>query len=187
MSFTLFEPGNFLLTLSDMKQHNKSISGMPYAYTVYIGYCDGSRSIVNGSGINASIAGASLGFSIYLKDAYGYPSSVQVDRLQVRILLEADSSFILPTIHPRETLNGTGSSSQTATPLYEKHGRRGSGSLATQASIFDVTYTPKRSGIYKILISSGNIVLHGGQPFVKEVYAGEINVAACSVTQFNGK
>ncbi|XP_023641217.1 protein GAMETE EXPRESSED 2 isoform X2 [Capsella rubella] len=187
MSFSLSEPGNFLLTLSDMK-HNKSISGMPYAYTVYIGYCDGSRSIVNGSGINASIAGESLGFSVYLKDAYGYPSLVQVDRLQVRIVLEADSSFILPTIQPRETLNGTGSRYQSATPLYEKHGGRASGVLATtQASIFDVTYTPKRSGIYKILISSGNIVLNGGQPFIKEVSAGEVNVAACSVTQFNAK
>jgi len=82
----------------------------------------------------------------------------------------------------------------------------------TQASIFDVTYTPKRTGIYRIFISSGNIVLNGGQPFIKEVYAGiiwklpcvkcplslfvtstlllllgEVNVAACSVTQFNGK
>ncbi|XP_020877406.1 protein GAMETE EXPRESSED 2 isoform X3 [Arabidopsis lyrata subsp. lyrata] len=186
MSFSLSEPGNFLLTLSDMK-HNKSIASMPYLYTVYIGYCDGSRSIVNGSGINASIAGESLAFSIYLKDAYGYPSSIQVDRLQVRIVLETDSSFILPTIQPREALNGTGSSHQTATPLYEKHGGIASGSLPTQASIFDVTYTPKRSGIYRILISSGNIVLNGGQPFIKEVYAGEVNVAACSVTQFNAK
>ncbi|CAA7058847.1 unnamed protein product [Microthlaspi erraticum] len=100
------ETGNFLLTLSDM-EHNKSISGMPYEYTVYIGYCDGSRSIVNGSGINASVAGEALGFSIYLKDAYGYPSSVLVNRLQVRIILETDSSSILPTIQPRESLNRT--------------------------------------------------------------------------------
>ncbi|KAL9282862.1 putative immunoglobulin-like protein [Arabidopsis thaliana] len=176
MSFTLSEPGNFLLTLSDMK-HNKSISS----------YCDGSRSVVNGSGINASIAGESLGFSVYLKDAYGYPSPVQVDRLQVRIVLETDSSIILPTIQPREALNGTGSSHQAATPLYEKHVGRASGNLVTQASIFDVTYTPKRTGIYRIFISSGNIVLNGGQPFIKEVYAGEVNVAACSVTQFYGK
>ncbi|KAF3595159.1 hypothetical protein DY000_02025779 [Brassica cretica] len=33
-------------------------------------YCDGSRSIVNGSGINAYTTRESLGFSIYLKDAY---------------------------------------------------------------------------------------------------------------------
>ncbi|CAN8255392.1 unnamed protein product [Cochlearia groenlandica] len=42
LSFTLNEQGNFTLTLSDMK-NNKSISGMPYAYTVYAGYCDGTR------------------------------------------------------------------------------------------------------------------------------------------------
>ncbi|CAH8359497.1 unnamed protein product [Eruca vesicaria subsp. sativa] len=175
MSFTLSEPGNFLLTLSDM-EHNKSISSMPYEYTVYIGYCDGSRSIVNGSGLNASIAGESLDFSIYLKDAYGYPSSVQVNILQVKIIQEADSSYVLPTIKPRETLNGTKVSFLPA-----------SSSLLTQASIFDVTYTPKQSGVYKIFISSGNIVLNGGQPFIKEVKAGEVNVATCSVTQFNAK
>lgn len=75
---------------------------MPYEYSVYIsecfrgmmllfcffgecsmqhssflffltGYCDGSRSIVNGSGINAYTTRESLGFSIYLKDAYVIP------------------------------------------------------------------------------------------------------------------
>ncbi|XP_033140525.1 protein GAMETE EXPRESSED 2 isoform X4 [Brassica rapa] len=206
MSFTLSEPGNFLLTLSDM-EHNKSISSMPYEYTVYIGYCDGSRSIVNGSGLNASIAGESLGFSIYLKDAYGYPSSVQVNILQVKITQEADSSYILPTINPRETLNGTKVSSYlVAPPLYEKHVRsltvyvvvqtpsrlmtsflQVSGSLLTQTSIFDVSYTPRQSGVYKIFLSSGNIVLNGGQPFIKEVKPGEVNVAYCIVTQFNAK
>ncbi|KAJ0232276.1 Protein GAMETE EXPRESSED 2 [Hirschfeldia incana] len=185
MSFTLSEQGNFLLTLSDM-EHNKTISNMPYEYTVYIGYCDGSRSVVNGSGLNASTAGESLGFSIYLKDAYGYPSSVQVNILQVRIIREADSSDVLPTIKPRETLNGT-------KVLYEKHGieevsfLQASGNLLTQASIFDVSYTPKQSGVYKIIISSGNIVLNGGQPFIKKVKPGGVNVAACSVTQFNAK
>ncbi|WZY79188.1 hypothetical protein YC2023_025572 [Brassica napus] len=155
MSFTLSEPGNFLLTLSDM-EHNKSISSMPYEYTVYIGYCDGSRSIVNGSGLNASIAGESLGFSIYLKDAYGYPSSVQVNILQTPSRLM--TSFL-----------------------------QVSGSLLTQASIFDVSYTPRQSGVYKIFLSSGNIVLNGGQPFIKEVKPGEVNVAYCIVTQFNAK
>ncbi|CAH8358393.1 unnamed protein product [Eruca vesicaria subsp. sativa] len=207
MSFTLSEPGNFLLTLSDM-EHNKSISSMPYEYTVNIGYCDGLRSIVNGSGLNASIAGESLDFSIYLKDAYGYPSSVQVNILLVQIIQEADSSYVLPTIKPRETLNATKVSSHPVSFL------PASSSLLTQASIFDVTYTPKQSGVYKIFISSGNIVLNGGQPFIKEVKAGmirlqyrdldnyifvfvistlfsfslgEVNVAACSVTQFNAK
>lgn len=44
----------------------------------------------------------------YMKDADGYLSLVQVNRLQVRIIQEADdSSYILPTIQPRETLNGS--------------------------------------------------------------------------------
>lgn len=35
-SFSNLEPGTFLLTIYDSK-HNKSISNMPYAYTVFIG------------------------------------------------------------------------------------------------------------------------------------------------------
>lgn len=35
-SFSLLEPGNFLLTISDL-EHNRSISNMPFAYTVFIG------------------------------------------------------------------------------------------------------------------------------------------------------
>lgn len=37
-SFSNTEPGNFLLTISDMK-HKKRISNMPYAYTVFVGVC----------------------------------------------------------------------------------------------------------------------------------------------------
>ncbi|CAH2065290.1 unnamed protein product [Thlaspi arvense] len=168
MSFSLSEPGKFLLTLSDM-EHNKSISGMPYEYTVYIGYCDGSRSIVNGSGINASIAGESLGFSIFLKDAYSYPSPIQVNRLQVVM-----SSLVAYT-------------SEQFYRDWIKLPSLASDSLVMQASAFDVTYSPKRSGVYKIFISSGSILLNGGQPFLKEVHGGEVNVTTCSVTQFNAK
>lgn len=35
-SFGNYEPGNFLLTIYDAK-HNKSISNMPYVYTVFVG------------------------------------------------------------------------------------------------------------------------------------------------------
>jgi len=35
-SFGNWEPGNFILTIYDAK-HNKSISNMPYVYTVFIG------------------------------------------------------------------------------------------------------------------------------------------------------
>ena len=42
-SFSNWEPGNFLLAIYDTK-HNKSISNMPYAYTVFVGKisCKGS-------------------------------------------------------------------------------------------------------------------------------------------------
>lgn len=36
LSFTIQEPGNFLLTISDMK-HNISISNMPFTYSVFVG------------------------------------------------------------------------------------------------------------------------------------------------------
>ncbi|KAJ6741152.1 JITTERBUG ISOFORM N [Salix purpurea] len=56
-SFSLLEPGNFLLTISDTK-HNRSISNMPFSFNVFIGYADGSSSVVNGSGLNDSTAGS---------------------------------------------------------------------------------------------------------------------------------
>ena len=37
-SFSNLEPGNFLLKISDAK-HNKSLSNMPYVYTVFVGTC----------------------------------------------------------------------------------------------------------------------------------------------------
>lgn len=38
-SFSNLEPGNFSLEIYDIK-HNKSISNMPYEYTVFVGVCD---------------------------------------------------------------------------------------------------------------------------------------------------
>ncbi|KAL0388814.1 UNVERIFIED_CONTAM: protein GAMETE EXPRESSED 2 [Sesamum radiatum] len=85
-SFSLYEPGNFMLMISD-KEKNTLISNMPHEFTIYIGaphcpssspatatayvypshlkafaestgYCDGTNSIVNGSGLNNSVAGS---------------------------------------------------------------------------------------------------------------------------------
>lgn len=58
MSFTLSEPGNFFLTLSDM-EHNKSISSMPYEYTVYISQCFAKTFL---HGISALVHVTSLSF-----------------------------------------------------------------------------------------------------------------------------
>ncbi|KAH9765906.1 protein GAMETE EXPRESSED 2 [Citrus sinensis] len=104
-SYTIEESGNFLLTISDEK-HNKSVSNMPYTYTVFVGYCNGSSSVVNGSGLNDSVAGETAHFSVYLNDMFQYPYPVEVERLQVQIAREVDSSTVWPSISPTQIYNG---------------------------------------------------------------------------------
>ncbi|KAH9683540.1 protein GAMETE EXPRESSED 2 [Citrus sinensis] len=104
-SYTIEESGNFLLTISDEK-HNKSVSNMPYTYTVFVGYCNGSSSVVNGSGLNDSVAGETAHFSVYLNDMFQYPYPVEVERLQVQIVREIDSSTVWPSISPTQIYNG---------------------------------------------------------------------------------
>ncbi|KAH9616328.1 hypothetical protein KSS87_021188 [Heliosperma pusillum] len=105
LSFSASEPGNFLLVIYNAK-HNTKISNMPYEFTVFVGYCDGVNSIVNGTGLNHSIAGEDAIFSVYLKDKYQYPSPVEMSMLQVQITRKLDSTSVLPTIYPLESLNG---------------------------------------------------------------------------------
>ncbi|ESR32766.1 hypothetical protein CICLE_v10007186mg [Citrus x clementina] len=160
-SYTIEESGNFLLTISDEK-HNKSVSNMPYTYTVFVGYCNGSSSVVNGSGLNDSVAGETAHFSVYLNDMFQYPYPVEVERLQVQIVTEIDSSTVWPSISPTQIYN-------------------------VQASAFDVTYTPEKSGIYKILVLCANIALNGGHPFTKEVTASDVNMTLSGVVKFTPK
>ncbi|XP_037491519.1 protein GAMETE EXPRESSED 2 isoform X3 [Jatropha curcas] len=179
-SFSLLEPGNFLLTISDLK-HNKSISNMPFAYNVFIGYCDGSASIVNGSGLNDSIAGEIAEFSLYLVDVFQYPAFVEVESIQVQIARENDSYYVQPSIHP--IING----SEPARELSYRAIKQtevapdpsifprnvSTGRLKILASSFNVIYKPEKSGIYEIHVFCGNILLGGGHLFRKEVTAGE--------------
>lgn len=71
------------------------------------GYCDGVNSIVNGSGLNTSVIGDTAVFSIFLRDAYLYPSPVHQESLQVHIMQVSESQTIQPSIRIRETANGT--------------------------------------------------------------------------------
>ncbi|XVF38746.1 hypothetical protein REPUB_Repub20aG0128200 [Reevesia pubescens] len=189
-SFSMSEPGNFLLTISDMK-HNKSISYMPYAYTVFVGYCDGSKSIVNGTGLNNSVAGEMAEFSVYLSDVFQYPSPVEVERLQVEIRSETDSASVLPTIYPTQISDGEpdGAISETEFAPAPSIGLNNTppGSLKVHASAFNVMYTPEKSGVYKIHVFCGNIILNGGNPFIKEVKADEVNISVSGVVKFSPK
>ncbi|XP_061369324.1 protein GAMETE EXPRESSED 2, partial [Gastrolobium bilobum] len=190
-SFSNSEPGNFLLTIYDTK-HNKSISNMPYDYTVFVGYCDGVKSVINGSGLNDSVAGVKAEFSVYLNDIYQYPSPVETDILQVQILRENDSYSVSPIIYPMLNKNGMrydGINHMETAPspsIEMSNNSNGSGS-PVMASAFHVDYTPEKSGFYNINVYCGNILLNEGHLFRKEVKAGEVNISLSSVVRFSSK
>ncbi|KAM4116440.1 hypothetical protein ACB094_02G050100 [Castanea mollissima] len=195
-SFSNSEPGNFLLTVYDSK-HNKSIANMPYAYTVFVGYSDGLKSVVNGSGLNNSVAGKMAEFSVYLNDLYQYPSPVEVERLQVQIVRQIDSYYVLPSISPLHIINGSeptrtlryGATSQIeiAPSPSADLSNTSVGSSKVQASSFNVAYTPDKSGIYEIHVFCGNVLLNGGHSITKEVIAGEVNVSLSGVLRYAPK
>lgn len=64
------------------------------------------NSIVNGSGLNDSIAGETARFSVFLKDAYLYPSLVEIESLKVQVVDEFDSCQAQASIHPMKMVNG---------------------------------------------------------------------------------
>lgn len=64
------------------------------------------NSIVNGSGLNDSVAGEAARFSVLLKDAYLYPSLVEVESLQVKVVNEFDSYQPQASIHPMKMVHG---------------------------------------------------------------------------------
>ncbi|KAB5548395.1 hypothetical protein DKX38_011801 [Salix brachista] len=199
-SFSLLEPGNFLLTISDTK-HNRSISNMPFSFNVFIGYADGSSSIVNGSGLNDSTAGEMTQFSLYLNDIFQYPSFVGVESIRVQIVRETDSYPIQPSIYP--IFNGSVSTPRSSNSSISQEialapseiapvssvdlGKTSTGHSKVLASAFNVIYTPEKSGIYEIYVFCGNVLLNGGHSFRKEVRAGEVNVSLSTIQKFSLK
>ncbi|GMP76486.1 hypothetical protein CsSME_00033135 [Camellia sinensis var. sinensis] len=195
-SFSLEEPGNFMLVISD-KEQNKTISNMPYNFTVFIGYCDGMKSIVNGSGLNDSVAGEVARFSVVLKDAYQYPAPVELEKLQVQIMQEIDSYYVQSSIYPIQNVNGSWFTRDPTKDIVIHMETASAPSVnpvnnsiehwKIRASYFDVIYTPIKSGIYDITVFCGNIPLNGGHPFRKEVSAGEVNTSLSGVVKFAPK
>ncbi|XP_021741212.1 protein GAMETE EXPRESSED 2-like [Chenopodium quinoa] len=196
LTFRAVEPGNFLLTIYDAK-HNTSISNMPYEFSVSIGDCDGFNSIVNGSGLNNSVAGQEARFSVYLKDAYQYPCPVEMNMLQVQISCPADAYMVLPTIYPLEESNGIKSPKHLTLGVMSPievspspsidHGNNSIGTKQIVSDTYGVLYTPERSGSYEILILCGNIPLNGGELWKKEVQAGEVNMSMSGVVKYAPK
>ncbi|KAJ6733857.1 JITTERBUG ISOFORM N [Salix koriyanagi] len=200
-SFSLLEPGNFLLTISDTK-HDRSISNMPFSFNVFIGYADGSSSVVNGSGLNDSTAGEMTQFSLYLNDIFQYPSFVGVESIRVQIARETDSYSVQPSIY--QIFNGSVSTPRLSNSSISQAeialapsgiapvssvdlGKNSTGHSKVLASAFNVIYTPEKSGIYEIYVFCGNVLLNGGHSFRKEVRAGEVNVSLSTIQKFSLK
>ncbi|CAI8590125.1 unnamed protein product [Vicia faba] len=196
-SFGNWEPGNFLLTIYDAK-HNKSISNMPYVYTVFVGYCDGVKSVINGSGLNDSVAGIRAEFSVYLNDMYQYPSPVEEGILQVQILRKNDSYSVSPIIYPMINNNGSevdfgvgyddiGHMETIPSPSPSVDIGNNVRNTNIISSVFQVEYTPEKSGFYDISVYCGNIILNEGHSFRKELTAGDVNITLSSVVRFSSK
>ncbi|KVH88614.1 Filamin/ABP280 repeat-like protein [Cynara cardunculus var. scolymus] len=195
-SFKLVEPGDFILMISDKDKKNQ-ILNMPYEFNVYIGYVDGLASIVNGSGLNNSVAGEVSKFSILLRDAYQYPSPLELQRLQVHITLPSLSLRLYPQISPMDSVDGTrptgildygpfdptGIASVPSVYPYNNSARN----WKTMSSAFDVLYVPEKSGVYEIRVFCGNIPLNDGIPYIKAVSAGKVNSSISRIVNFAPK
>ncbi|KAL7104906.1 hypothetical protein ACP275_07G011600 [Erythranthe tilingii] len=187
-SFSLQESGSFMLVISDKKK-STLVSNTPYDFTVYIGYCDGANSIVNGSGLNNSVAGETERFSIFLKDAYLYPSPVELESLRVQIMHESDFQIVRPIINIRENrldYRAINLIDIASFPSVDPKNNV-SGNTKHKATDFDVFYTPEKSGLYEIRVFCGNIPLNRGRPFRKQVSSGIVNVSLSGVMNYARK
>ncbi|EPS57905.1 hypothetical protein M569_16912, partial [Genlisea aurea] len=163
-SLTLYEPGNFTLLISDREKRNL-VSGTPFDFTVYVGYCDGEMSIVNGSGLNDSVAGEAAVVYVFLKDAYLYPSPVELESLKLEVEHESGRtidhySIIIIQVNLQRRQRG---------------------------SDFAVVYVPEKSGSYEIRVFCGNVLLSPTHPFHKKVTPGEVNLSLSGVVDFDGR
>ncbi|PNT64619.1 hypothetical protein BRADI_4g30665v3 [Brachypodium distachyon] len=184
LSFKLVEPGEFVLTMFDARL-NQRIPNMVYIYDVFVGYCDGSNSLANGSGIAQSVAGSVSSFMVYLEDQYRTPSPVETAMLQVQILSKNGKSDVNPIIsalrEPNVSMDGSSSSDQGPAD----HQKIIAGNTTLKASHFNVSYTPEIAGEYDIWVLCGNIVLNNGNPYAMTVSPGAVNTSLSGAPLFD--
>ncbi|KAJ0594638.1 putative immunoglobulin-like, Filamin family [Helianthus annuus] len=193
-SFTVVKPGDFILIISAFKE---MIMDMPYDFSIYTGYCDDPHSRVHGPGIHDSIAGLDSRFTVSLKDAYQYPSLIELERLQVQITLPSLSLRVNPQIRPRGDPNGTQPTGMLSYGVFDPTGMTYAQSdfshdnsvenSKTTSSDFDVHYVPEKTGVYEIRIFCGNIPLNGGHPFIKKVHPANVNMSLSGVLKYDKK
>ncbi|XP_031479988.1 protein GAMETE EXPRESSED 2 [Nymphaea colorata] len=195
LTFTVTEPGEFILTIFDSVTL-QNIFNMPYNYTVYIGYCHGSNSVVNGSGLAVSVAGRVSYFSIYLEDAYHNPSPIELTRLRVQILRRSDSYSVLPNISglllPNSCLPDSTGGSIHCVKWVDINNFALSSTMndtldrgKVESSTFNVSYATEKSGIYEVWVFCGNIPLNSGKSFTLDVSPGKVDVNTSSIQKIN--
>ncbi|KAF9605446.1 hypothetical protein IFM89_017465, partial [Coptis chinensis] len=189
--FRILKLGDFWLTFLN-KERTQTISDMSYHFTVFVGYCDGAESVINGSGLFSSTVGQMSKFSVFLEDRHGFPSFVPVQTLRAQIMRTVDSYNVLPRISPIRIVEGRDIAGE---PMYGASSPIGSapapsvgpnnileGSSKVLASDFDVTYTPEKSGTYEIRVFCGNIPIN--DVILMEVQPGGVDVTLSKVVQF---
>ncbi|KAL5677536.1 hypothetical protein ACJX0J_013667, partial [Zea mays] len=175
LSFNVVERGQFFLKVFDAKL-NERVSNTVHSFDVFVGYCDGTKSFANGSGLANSIAGSTSSFSVFLKDFYNIPSPVETAKLQVKILGKYATSYVDPIISPVREPDGPAGHQEII-----------AGNSNMQTSKFNVSYTPQIAGEYEIWVLCGNIVLNGGNPYAMTVLPVAINTSLSRVVQFDPK
>nr|XP_018686964.1 PREDICTED: protein GAMETE EXPRESSED 2 isoform X1 [Musa acuminata subsp. malaccensis] len=190
LSFVVSEPGEFMLIIFDAKLH-ESIWNMTYDFSVFIGYCHESNSFANGSGLASSVAGKISSFTVYLEDLYHNPSPVEAETIRVEILTENGTSNVLPIIFPLQTLiehsnvaHQSDGSARWAPALPANDNHTIIGNSTARVSDFNVTYTPEKSGDYKIWISCGNIPVNDGNLYMMKASPGLVDTSLSSVLRF---
>ncbi|CAN6449712.1 unnamed protein product [Victoria cruziana] len=191
LSFTATEPGDFILTIFDSLTM-QNIFNMPYNYTVYIGYCHSSNSVVNGSGLAVSVAGQVSYFSVYLEDAYHNPSPIELKRLRVQIVRRADSYSVFPNISglmlPNSSFPDSTRGSLHSLNWVDVNSFALSSSMnntlgigKVESSTFNISYATELSGLYEVRVFCGNIPLNSGKSFKLEVLPGKVDVNTSSI------
>uniref|UniRef100_A0ACD5YG55 Uncharacterized protein n=1 Tax=Avena sativa TaxID=4498 RepID=A0ACD5YG55_AVESA len=185
LSFNVGELGEFVLTIFDVLLKQK-VSNTEYQYNVFVGYCDGSNSFANGSGIAQSVAGSVSSFMVYLEDQYRDPSPVETAMLLVQILGKNGTSVVNPIItpvrEPNETISMDGPNPSDYGPA--EHQKMVAGNSTLQASHFNVSYTPEIAGEHVIWVLCGNIVLNNGNPYAMTVSPGAVSTTISIDPQF---
>eukprot|EP01018_Ginkgo_biloba_P014687 Gb_38821 [translate_table: standard] len=140
------------------------------------GYCNGTLSIVNGTGIADSVVGQLSSFSVYLIDSYYNLSPVEPERLRVSILRQSDLYAVQPNISQSlfEQSEIAADPAETAIEPTTTAEEPTEPSMA-DSSIYNVSYKTEKAGHYEIHVFCGNYQLNGEKPFIKEIFAGMLS------------